>query len=72
MGATIHGIRSLPANPHDSALCLLLGQNAVHAGMSGRTCMVVGLWNHQFTHIPVRQSLAVRTTISSCASLGLC
>ena len=27
-------IRSQPANPHDSVLCLLLGQNAVHAGMS--------------------------------------
>jgi len=46
-------IRSQPANPHDSALCLLLGQNAVHAGMSGRTNMVVGLWNHQFVHVPI-------------------
>ncbi|CAG0952221.1 partial 6-phosphofructokinase 1, partial [Geobacteraceae bacterium] len=46
-------IRSQPANPHDSALCLLLGQNAVHAGMSGRTNMVVGLWNHQITHVPI-------------------
>jgi len=51
-------IRSQPANPHDSALCLLLGQNAVHAGMSGRTNMVVGLWNHQFTHVPI--ALATR------------
>jgi 6-phosphofructokinase 1 len=45
-------IRSLPANAHDSAFCLLLGQNAVHAGMTGRTDMVVGFWNHQFTHLP--------------------
>jgi len=51
-------IRSQPANPHDSALCLLLGQNAVHAGMSGRTNMVVGLWNHQFAHVPI--ALATR------------
>jgi 6-phosphofructokinase 1 len=50
-------IRSLPANAHDSAFCLLLGQNAVHAGLAGRTDMVVGLWNHQFTHLPI--SLAV-------------
>jgi len=35
-------IRSIPANPHDSAFCLLLGHNAVHAGMAGRTNMVVG------------------------------
>ncbi|NVN89634.1 MAG: ATP-dependent 6-phosphofructokinase [Desulfuromonadales bacterium] len=51
-------IRSQPANSHDSAFCLLLGHNAVHAGMSGRTGMVVGYWNHQFTHVPI--SLATR------------
>ena len=46
-------IRSVPANAHDSAFCLLLGHSAVHAGMSGRTNMVVGFWNHQFTHVPI-------------------
>jgi 6-phosphofructokinase 1 len=51
-------IRSQPANSHDSALCLLLGHNAVHAGMAGRTNMVVGFWNHQFTHVPI--TLATR------------
>ncbi len=50
-------IRSLPANPRDSAFCLVLGQSAVHAGMAGRTEMVVGYWNHQGTHVPI--SLAV-------------
>ena len=50
-------IRSLPANARDAAFCLLLGQNAVHAGMSGRTDMVVGNWNNQGTHVPI--SLAV-------------
>jgi len=50
-------IRSLPAIARDSAFCLLLGQNAVHAGMAGKTDMVVGNWNHQGTHVPI--SLAV-------------
>jgi 6-phosphofructokinase 1 len=50
-------IRSLPANARDSAFCLLLGQNAVHAGMAGKTDMVVGNWNQQGTHVPI--SLAV-------------
>ena len=50
-------IRSVPATAHDSAFCLLLGQSAVHAGLSGRTNMVVSFWNHQFTHVPI--SLAV-------------
>jgi len=52
-------IRSVPADPHDSAFCLLLGQCAVHAGMSGRTNMVVSFWSHQFAHVPI--SLAVST-----------
>lgn len=46
-------IRSLPANSYDSALCLALGQNAVHAGMAGRTDMLVGTWNNRFTHVPL-------------------
>ena len=50
-------IRSVPATAHDAAFCLLLGQNAVHAGLSGRTNMVVSFWNHRFTHVPI--SLAV-------------
>ena len=52
-------IRSVPATAHDAAFCLLLGQSAVHAGLSGRTNMVVSFWNHQFTHVPM--SLAVST-----------
>ena len=42
-------IRSVPANAHDSAFCLALGQNAAHAGMAGRTNMVVGDWGGAFT-----------------------
>ena len=58
-------IRSQPANAHDSALCLLLGQNAVHAGMSGRTDMVVGFWNHQFTHVPIALATSSRKKIDA-------
>jgi 6-phosphofructokinase 1 len=46
-------IRSLPADSNDSAFCVMLGQNAVHAGLSGRTNMVVGYWNQHFVHIPI-------------------
>jgi 6-phosphofructokinase 1 len=56
-------IRSQPANPHDSVLCLLLGHNAVHAGMAGRTNMVVGFWNHQFTHVPIAMATSARKKI---------
>jgi 6-phosphofructokinase 1 len=56
-------IRSQPANSHDSAFCLLLGQSAVHAGMSGRTGMVVGFWNHRFTHVPLATATGRRKKI---------
>lgn len=56
-------IRSVPANPHDSAFCLLLGQAAVHAGMSGRTSMVVSFWNHQFAHVPISLAVSQRKKI---------
>jgi len=56
-------IRSRPANAHDAALCTVLGQNAVHAGMSGRTNMVMGLWNHQITHVPIALATSTRKKI---------
>ena len=58
-----YAIRSVPANPHDSAFCLKLGQSAVHAGMSGRTSMVVGFWNYQFTHVPISLAVSQRKKI---------
>ena len=58
-----YAIRSVRATPHDSAFCLLLGHNAVHAGMSGRTDMVVGFWNHQFTHVPIALAVSKRKKI---------
>jgi 6-phosphofructokinase 1 len=56
-------IRSVPATAHDSAFCLLLGQHAVHAGLSGRTNMVVSFWNHQFTHVPIALAVSARKKI---------
>ena len=58
-----YAIRSVPATAHDSAFCLMLGHNAVHAGMSGRTNMVVSFWNHQFTHVPIRLAVSSRKQI---------
>jgi 6-phosphofructokinase 1 len=56
-------IRSQPANPHDATFCLSLGQNAAHAGMAGRTNMVVGFWNHQFVHVPIALATSARKKI---------
>jgi 6-phosphofructokinase 1 len=56
-------IRSLPANPRDSAFCLLLGHHAVSAGMTGRTNMLVGYWKREFTHVPIRMAVSSRKKI---------
>jgi 6-phosphofructokinase 1 len=56
-------IRSVPANAHDSAFCLRLGHNAVHAGMTGRTNMVMSFWNEKFTHVPITQAVSKRKKI---------
>ncbi len=56
-------IRGVPANAYDSAFCLLLGQNAVHAGLAGRTNMVVGNWMNTFTHVPIPLAVSARKKI---------
>jgi 6-phosphofructokinase 1 len=64
-----YAIRSVPATAHDSAFCLLLGHSAVHAGMSGRTNMVVSFWNHRFTHVPIPLAASARKKIDPEGSL---
>ena len=53
-------IRSMPSNARDSAFCMLLGYNAVHAGMAGRTNMVVGNWRNEYTHVPIKLAVSRR------------
>ena len=57
-------IRSLPTNSFDAQLCLALGQHAVHAGMAGRTDMLVGVWNQRFTHVPIPVAVAARRRLA--------
>jgi len=56
-------IRSVPANAEDSVFCGFLGQNAVHAGMAGKTGMLVGTWNNVFTNIPITLATAERKVL---------
>jgi len=46
-------IRSVPAAPEDRIFCLNLGRHAVHAGMAGKTGMVVARWHQRFVHLPM-------------------
>lgn len=45
-------IRSVPANSEDSMLCDQFARNAVHAGMAGKTGLLIGLKNN-FIHVPL-------------------
>jgi len=56
-------IRSQPANARDAAYCVLLGHNAVHAAMAGRTEMAVSFWKNEFTHVPIPLAVSRRKKI---------
>ncbi len=56
-------IRSAPANPNDSLFCATLDLNAVHAGMSGCTGILVGLWHNVFTHVPLGEATSGRKLV---------
>ncbi len=46
-------IRSLPANANDSVFCGFLGRDAVHAGMAGKTKLLISFWNNHYVHVPM-------------------
>jgi len=46
-------IRSVPANASDSIYCGALGQYAVHAGMAGKTGMLVAMMKDEYVHVPL-------------------
>lgn len=46
-------IRSVRANGADTIFCDNLARNAVHAGMAGKSDVVIGLWHGIYTHVPI-------------------
>ena len=50
-------IRSMPANYSDRIYCGFLGQNAVHAGMAGKTAMLISRWHGHFVHVPIKATV---------------
>jgi 6-phosphofructokinase 1 len=53
-------IRSSNAIPSDSIYCNQLAQHAVHAGMAGKTNMIVGMWGNRFTYVPIEMAIKNR------------
>jgi len=62
-------IRSLPANANDRVFCNFLGRNAVHAGMAGKTNLLIGHWNNSFVHVPMKTVAGRRKQIDPKGSL---
>jgi 6-phosphofructokinase 1 len=58
-------IRSLPANARDSNFCLRLGHAAVHAGMAGKTDVVIGSWRRRLTHVPIPTAVSSRKKVDT-------
>jgi 6-phosphofructokinase 1 len=56
-------IRSMPANYNDRIYCGFLGQNAVHAGMAGKTAMLVSRWHGHYVHIPISAAVGRRKDV---------
>ncbi len=57
-------VRSVAANANDAIYCMQLAQNAVHAGMAGKTGMIVGRWSGRFTHVPITLTTSQRKQLS--------
>ena len=64
-------IRSVPASPQDAIYCLRLAQHAVHAGMAGKTNMVVGRWHGHHVNLPINVVTVRRRKVSLQGDLWL-
>ena len=66
-----YSIRSVPAKAHDSVYCVRLAQAAAHAGMAGRTDMVVGRRHNRFVHVPIDIVVSQRNEVAPDGDLWL-
>lgn len=62
-------VRSIPANASDCIFCDNLARNAVHAGMAGKTDMLIGLWHGVYVHVPIALAIRERKRIRPQGSL---
>ncbi len=62
-------IRSMPSNSSDRVYTTMLGHYAVHAGMAGKTGMLVSKWLNKFVHIPLELAISERRQVSPTSSV---
>jgi 6-phosphofructokinase 1 len=56
-------IRAAPANSKDAIFTGSLAEHAAHAGLSGKTGLVIGRWNDRFTHVPLAAATSGRKVV---------
>jgi 6-phosphofructokinase 1 len=64
-------IRSTQPTPNDSIYCLQLAERAVHAGMAGKTRIVIGYINNEFIHLPIEIATSKRKFVDPEGELWL-
>jgi 6-phosphofructokinase 1 len=64
-------IRSVPASPQDRIFCMRLGQAAVHAGMAGKTGLIVARWHSSYVHVPIAVATSARREVDPTGDLWL-
>lgn len=57
-------IRSARTTATDSLYCERLGNNAVHAGMAGKTKLLIGLLHNKYVHLPTSLATSRRNTVN--------
>ena len=57
-------IRSVRADANDAVFCDNLARSAVHAGMAGKTDLVIGLWHGLNVHVPIPLAISSRKKVN--------
>ncbi len=64
-------IRSVPANTYDRILANQMGRLAVHAAMAGKTDTLIGSWNNELVHVPIRTAVASKKVLSTTSDMWM-
>lgn len=62
-------IRSVGADANDNRYCDMLARHAAHAALAGKTDLVIGRWNGNFTHVPLSLTTSRRKRIQAHSEL---
>jgi 6-phosphofructokinase 1 len=62
-------IRSVPANSSDRILSDQMARMAVHAGMAGKTGVMIGSIHNELVHVPIATSIAHRKRLDTASDL---